>query len=786
MRGDFSRLRFERTKQYTSVLEQQGRVALDADHNEQRAIDEHIREIENIDIIGPFGGPNDNPGFAITIAGSTIDIGAGRYYVRGALCENETLLTYGAQPYLIHPAIADSELLTELSNGVIDSIRLFLEVWHRMVTALDDPCLREPALGQADTTTRLQTVWRVVAERTLVVRTQPFPLPFPPTRSFDTTLASGAAISRASALARSVAPAASLSAQPAAAPVNCCTDMYQFSAAPPAGKLSAQTTGGSDDCSCQPTPSAGYRGLENQLYRVEIHHPGSESKATFKWSRENGSVVSAIVHISGADVVVDSLGPDANLGFQPGQWVEVSDDTDLFGPTPNQPGELFQIKSISPEHLTITMTGPVAQRDPARNARLRRWEQFGAGSTAGGVALHAGSWLDLENGVQVQFAAGQFQSGDYWLIPARTASGQIEWPPCGSDGAAFQTPHRIKVDRAPLACIHWDGQTQKTVVEDCRRLFPSLTEINPGTLSPGIHVTKISWANDDLMTFDQLIQSGLAVAVDQTVTSRVDSGNFAVSLEIPLASKFEPIAILDKLAPIVLRTDMPLDGTVTLQPGAIFWAFPFDPSKEASFRHLPTINMINSLLLQGVNYAAFARVRVRLLGETIFAGAGSNQLFLDGQSFGAAGTRSDGVTPRSDLQFPSGSFQKASDFESWFYLAPILQLVSLTVSPATVSLSQSAPFPKPVATLAVNYPAVADTVVQLSVTPPAGRGPAVTVPSKVTVPKGKTSAQFSVTVTNTNSSQPENYQIIATLASNIGLPSTQIATLTVTGFVIIG
>src|ERR1035438_2742897 len=122
MRGDFSRLRFEETKHYTSVLEQQGRVGLDSDRNEQRAIDEHILETEGIDIIGPFGGPKDKAGFAITIAGNTIDIGAGRYYVGGVLCENEAQLAYGKQPYLIHPAVADSDLLSELASGTIDSI----------------------------------------------------------------------------------------------------------------------------------------------------------------------------------------------------------------------------------------------------------------------------------------------------------------------------------------------------------------------------------------------------------------------------------------------------------------------------------------------------------------------------------------------------------------------------------------------------------------------------------------------------------------------------------------
>src|SRR5436309_746504 len=126
MRGDFSRIRFEPNKHYTSVLEQQGRVALDADHNEQRAVDETLRRIEIIDVIGPFGGPADDEGFAISIQGNSIQIGAGRYYVQGLLCEADTTLDYDGQPYLIKPAIAGAELLRELSSGAIDSIRLFL------------------------------------------------------------------------------------------------------------------------------------------------------------------------------------------------------------------------------------------------------------------------------------------------------------------------------------------------------------------------------------------------------------------------------------------------------------------------------------------------------------------------------------------------------------------------------------------------------------------------------------------------------------------------------------
>ena len=41
MKGDFSRQTFDPKKHYSAVLMQQGRVQLDADWNEQHAIDRH-------------------------------------------------------------------------------------------------------------------------------------------------------------------------------------------------------------------------------------------------------------------------------------------------------------------------------------------------------------------------------------------------------------------------------------------------------------------------------------------------------------------------------------------------------------------------------------------------------------------------------------------------------------------------------------------------------------------------------------------------------------------------
>src|SRR6185437_10101087 len=349
---------------------------------------------------------------------------------------------------------------------------------------------------QADTTTRVQTVWRLVAQG--IAAAQPAS-PTGPVQAFESSVlketvmqpglgvTAGAPVTNPVPGSRSSIfplppirfPQPQPIPAPSRAPGDCCADMYQPAAQEGTlGRLSARTNDTSAPCSCEPTPPAGYRGLENQLYRIEIHQGGDETSATFKWSRENGSVMVAVTGVSGRQVVVDSLGPDANLGFSVGQCVEITDDSYLFGQVPNQPGNLYQIQSVIPEQLTMTMTEVVAAVDLTKNPRLRRWDQLGSAANSAGVALPVGSWLDLENGIQIQFAQGQYQAGDYWLIPARTASGQIEWPPCdpcNMDGSPFQLPHQIEVWRAPLACIEWVNDQLR--IEDCRNKFDNLVEL---------------------------------------------------------------------------------------------------------------------------------------------------------------------------------------------------------------------------------------------------------------------------------------------------------------------
>jgi Family of unknown function (DUF6519) len=472
MKGDFSRIRFNPAKNYTAVLQQQGRVALDADTNEQSAIDSYLRESTNVDVIGRYGGPIGDAGFAIEINTGGIWIGAGRYYVDGILVENLKRCSYSEQPFYLTPSSpTEAELLTALGNG--ETVQFELRVWRLFVTELDDVCLVEPALGQADTTARLQTVWRVVGAA--VTGNQP------------------AAASNAPA-AVDVSETASGCEDPILRLSACCQALYKKPANSHTGSMSAQTSAAGDDCGCQPIPAAGYQGLENQLYRVEIHTGGALNAATFKWSRENASVVTKVTDITGTVVTTSSLGPDANLGFQAGQWVELTDDTNLFGDTINKPGTLYQIASRGPNALQVTLATAPSGVDTTKNARMRRWDQSGASASTAGISLSTTA-IPLENGIEVAFSPGNYASGDYWTFPARTATGQIDWSPCGGDDGSFKSARYFNIYTVPLACV---TETKKQavdktgavvagvfvdttfVINDCRLKFYPLTDLQCG------------------------------------------------------------------------------------------------------------------------------------------------------------------------------------------------------------------------------------------------------------------------------------------------------------------
>ncbi|MBE7169301.1 MAG: hypothetical protein INR73_01860 [Williamsia sp.] len=440
MPGDFSRKTFQRRKHYSGVLMQQGRVLLDGDWNEQLDIQQYRIRKETNDVIGACGVPKKGDSFRIGVAanGTDLTIHPGHMWVGGLLCELENPApTYFNQPYYPLP---DSTYFTSIPTSPPGSplspphpqlkdgtYIVYIDAWQREINYLDDPLIQEVALGDADTTARLQTVWQVKL------------------------LAAG---------------------NPAA---TCKTDLTAWNnlVAPLTGKLNVRTQPadpGSDPCLLP--PRAGYRRLENQLYRVEVQKGGNRAGTTFKWSRDNASVETTIEKVQGSILTVASMGRDEVLGFANGQWVEIADEVSSLNSTPRQ---LSKILSIDPARLTITLSAPPAISTTGNRLKLRRWDQSTAAG-ADGLAATAG-WLDLEDGIQVKFSEGTYRAGDYWLVPARTATGEVEWPP-------YEIPNLFPQEQAPRGVYHHYCKLAmlqvlggKITVEDCRPLFPSLTEI---------------------------------------------------------------------------------------------------------------------------------------------------------------------------------------------------------------------------------------------------------------------------------------------------------------------
>lgn len=515
--GDLTRSTFRASRHFSGVRMQQGRVQLDADWNEQVDVAAHRSRSRAVDVIGAAGIPTDRAGFGLepTPDGSDLLLSPGRAWVAGHLCELEatgsratavdgttvhvpTLVfddrelrphdwveirdgsgghllsrvravdtaarsltltdpvgaltgdltlrrrtSYATQPDLPEPegtarASATEPRVLDLPDG---TYLLALDVWERPVTVHDDPALAEPALG-VDTTTRSKVVWQV--------------------RLVDLAGVPG--------------------------PVGCGTDVGAALAdlVPATGRMAARAEPGPEVADlCRPTPAGGYSGLENQLYRVQVHDLDG-GRPVLVWSRENASVVTRWLGSVADDLLeVAGIGRDATLGFGPGDWVELYDDTTVLH---RRPGTLVRLTSATGTRLRLdlpTATGPTRISDFPLNPQVRRWDGEGTVTAAGE------EWIPLEHGVQVRFpAGGTFRRHDYWLVPARSSQADVDWPRDSSGRPLAEPPGGVEHATARLAVLTVAGGG--LALQDCRDLFPALTRLTAGDVAVSDDVCRLS------------------------------------------------------------------------------------------------------------------------------------------------------------------------------------------------------------------------------------------------------------------------------------------------------
>ena len=374
MKGDFSRLTFRSERHYTAVLLQQGRPVMDADWNEEAEIASNAVRALARDLLGPHAGVGE--GFSVTEhAGTRADgwdllIAPGVYYVDGIRCENARSTSFRQ--------MAEAAGCGDVVAGP-GAYLAYLDVWERHLTAIQQPELLEPGLG--DVSTRLQTVWRV---RLL--------------------------------------------------------ELDGSAHGSPEQVLADSFTRGIAGMRARVDPDAGYTGLENHLYRVEVHRGAGAGDPSFKWSRDNGSVVASVLEIDDDRLVLSSK--PSPMAWQAGTWVEPEDE---HGVLCERVPPLLRIEAVDGERIRTSPAWPLGTTRGGWRS-VRRWDHGQAGDPdrEGAIPIREDEWLALEDGIQIAFdPSGDYRAGDYWLIPARTADRSVGWPSdASSTGPATVEHHR--------------------------------------------------------------------------------------------------------------------------------------------------------------------------------------------------------------------------------------------------------------------------------------------------------------------------------------------------------
>jgi hypothetical protein len=550
MSADISAHTFQPSKQFDAVVIGQGEVLVDSVLNEQEAIARHRSALTAADTIGVAGAPKANAGFAVSVSpdGKDLLLSTGRIYVDGVVCVNEPdivgatvvsptavavdvaapdgvnfalgqwvdvltganrqrvqlaavngqQLSFGTAPAGLPAAGGPVRVqpvtslrsqpnrfpvnpfdLSDPEHVVGGAYRVEADVWHREISCVQDPTIREVALGDADSASRLKVIWQL------------------------RLVAAGPAGGGSCATALPGAP----------------------------GLLAASTVPGlpADD-PCELPDEAGYRGLENQLYRVEVHSVSS-TELVLKWQRDNASTASRVVAL-GSTVQLADMGRDDERGFVTAPYVEITDE---HLELEQLPSDLIAVQIAENASRTLKLAAAPTQAQQTRRPQARRWDGM---FTIDLVSPGARDPVVLERGVQVAITPGALLPGDYWQIAARTSNsvggGTITWPSADDGTAIAQPPYGIEHHRTGLALVDTDGLqflSGASNLRDCRVQFPSLTTIAATDVSVDPTACEFVGVSNVQQAIDALCARGSGGAC--TVTATPGPGWESVFNQIP-------------------------------------------------------------------------------------------------------------------------------------------------------------------------------------------------------------------------------------------------------------
>ncbi|MGO9935479.1 MAG: DUF6519 domain-containing protein [Steroidobacteraceae bacterium] len=468
MPSDISRTSDE--QRYTGVVMQQGRVILDRDINALReTIDRRIDD-DALDFVGPNGTPDD--GFEIGAAGAAgaasppywsppealssppgsnpydFSISAGTMYVGGQRAvfapqvpgQGAVEYSYFDQPEWISPPAPPTPLTQEF---------IYLHLLEHTVSAVEDPELKDVALGGPDTTQRLQVVKRV---KRLAVTS------------------ADCATARAQAAGDWQLQGLKF-------------DPKTMRLIPQATLVVSYADPTTANNPCDPAVQGGYLGADNQLIRVQISDGGiAGGTPLLLWGFDNASFLyRATASSQTPTTLILAQSPvDAYHIPQQEQVIEVLRSSFIIDTEPNagDPQQPSTVRCVAetrgfictlaapyaPDTRTLALNQqlPAEYLDDTNPLFVRIWQSQIASFTPDGSTSYSLQNLDgTQTGVQVTIgvspAGGPLPIGAYWMFAVRPSTPQAVYPERFL--VSPQPPDGPRQWVCPLATIDWTGQS---------------------------------------------------------------------------------------------------------------------------------------------------------------------------------------------------------------------------------------------------------------------------------------------------------------------------------------
>ncbi|KMY66928.1 hypothetical protein AAU61_13225 [Desulfocarbo indianensis] len=442
MGADRARITYDPSRRYREVIRQQGRVTLEADVNEAERIGSEGVRTHALDFVGPWGTPDD--GYRVKpLASGDFEAGSGTMYVSGLRVTSDSAIRYISQDDWLNAKV--DPLWVDPKEALKVDAAVFLLCQEQEICAVEDPALREVALGGPDSAARTRLLQRLL-----------------------------------------LAPCKGPTCQAAiSALINYWTKRgIEFD--PLTGQLLSQarlqvTQVTTDPVSepCDPPAQSGYLVADNQLIKVQIvsYDPQSQ-EGVLIWGFNNASILYRCQALDGHTLRLETKPISPEHAPHTGQAVQVLPAAavlgeDAFAASLNGLVEILT-EPYQADTNTITLPEALPERYLGMSDKaplfLRLWERQVIFRLNQPVEL-----LGTGLAVTIGLADGEnISPGDYWCFAGRPLTPYAVYPQRIMD--APQPPEGPRRWGCPLAVLK-PLQREFQVAEDCREPFDNLVEL---------------------------------------------------------------------------------------------------------------------------------------------------------------------------------------------------------------------------------------------------------------------------------------------------------------------